>query len=495
MNRALPLRSFSTLARVAFSAGRAPVAAPMMRSPAAAVLGSPSFGFFASRFYSSYPRHEKILMPMLSPSMSEGAVASWTKQEGDEITAGDTIASIETDKTAVDLNYHEDAFLARILLPAGETVPVLTPIGIVTFDKDDIAAFKDYKGEEEEAAKPAAPAAAAPTPAPAAAAAPTPTPAAAPAAASVATTGAGGRILASPVARKIARENSLDLAQIAGTGPNGRIVKYDVLEFLESGAAAAAPAAVPAAVPAAAPVAAKAAAPVYPPANDDYTEIPVSNIRGVIASRLLEAKTTIPHFYLTSDICMDAVLKLRKELNAQAESSLSVNDFIIKAASRALLRVPEANSAWAGSVIRRYTNADISVAVATDNGLITPIVRNANQLGLESISTTVKDLATRARAGRLAPAEFQGGTFTISNLGMFGVRDFAAIINPPQSCILAVGTVERRVVPAADSDAITTKQMMSVTLSCDHRVVDGAVGARWLQEFKAFLENPIRMLM
>jgi pyruvate dehydrogenase E2 component (dihydrolipoamide acetyltransferase) len=317
----------------------------------------------------------------------------------------------------------------------------------------------------------------------------------------------GGRILASPLARRLAAEAGLDLAALKGSGPGGRIVKSDIEAARGAGPAKAAPAARPAPErPAAPPAAAPATAPAAraPAAADarafadawgiPYTEAKNSGVRKVIARRLTEAKQTVPHFYLTVDCAIDRLLDLRKTLNAHPdEPKLSVNDLVIKAAALALRRVPAANAAWTDDAILLFQRVDVSVAVATPGGLITPIVKNADQKGLKAIAAEMKDLAGRAREGKLKPEEFQGGTFSVSNLGMFGVREFAAIINPPQGCILAVGKGEQRAVVKDGALAIAT--MMSCTLSVDHRVVDGAVGAEFLAAFRALIEDPLGMLL
>jgi len=344
--------------------------------------------------------------------------------------------------------------------------------------------FADYQVPSAAAPKAAAapPAPAAPAAKPAAAAAPsTPAPAAAPVAAS------GDKPVASPLAKKLANERGVDLRQIRGTGPEHRIVAADVREFQPSAAVAQSQ---------------QQQAPAAYAASADpglAHDIPLSNVRKIIAQRLSQSKQTIPHYYLSVDINMDGVLSLRKELNAKlpADQKLSVNDFIVKASALALRKVPTANSSWMDTFIRQYNYVDVSVAVATENGLITPIVKDADVKGLSAIASDVKSLAAKAKVNKLQPHEFQGGTFTISNLGMFGVKNFTAIINPPQACILAVGGTETRVVPNEKDPAkpFKTSQIMAVTLSCDHRVVDGAVGAEWLKAFRGYMEDPLSMLL
>ncbi|CAJ1063982.1 dihydrolipoyllysine-residue acetyltransferase component of pyruvate dehydrogenase complex%2C [Xyrichtys novacula] len=439
---------------------------------------------------SSYPTHMKITLPALSPTMTMGTVQRWEKKVGEKLSEGDLLAEIETDKATIGFEVQEEGYLAKIMVAEGtRDVPLGTPLCIIVEKESDIAAFKDYveTGVAEVSTPPPAPA---PTPV-AAPAAPTPAPtAAAPAAPRK------GRVFASPLAKKLAAEKGIDLAQVAGSGPDGRITRKDIDSFVPPKVE---PAVTAAPTPAAAPapgVPAPAAVPAAPAGT--FTDIPISNIRKVIAQRLMQSKQTIPHYYLSIDVNMDQVLELRKELNAEVKAQnikLSVNDFIIKASALACLKVPECNSSWLDTVIRQSHVVDLSVAVSTANGLITPIVFNAHTKGLAAISSDVSTLAAKARDGKLQPHEFQGGTFTISNLGMFGIKNFSAIINPPQSCILAVGGSEKRLMPADNEKGFDVANMMSVTLSCDHRVVDGAVGAQWLAEFRKFLEKPVTMLL
>ncbi|XP_076146477.1 dihydrolipoyllysine-residue acetyltransferase component of pyruvate dehydrogenase complex-like [Alosa pseudoharengus] len=436
---------------------------------------------------SSYPAHLKILLPALSPTMTMGTVQRWEKKVGEKLSEGDLLAEIETDKATIGFEVQEEGYLAKIMINEGtRDVPLGTPLCIIVENEADIKAFADYVETGIAAPPPPAPAPTAATPAPAAA---PPTPAPTPAAPAK----KGGRVFASPLAKKLAAEKGINLAQVAGSGPDGRVTKKDIESFVP-------PKAVPAAAPAAPAAAAAAPTPAAPAAapTGTYTDIPISNIRKVIAQRLLQSKQTIPHYYLSVDVNMEQVLELRKELNQEVKADnikLSVNDFIIKASALACLKVPEANSSWMDTVIRQNHVVDVSVAVSTPNGLITPIVFNAHIKGLAGISKDVSTLATKARDGKLQPHEFQGGTFTISNLGMFGVKNFSAIINPPQACILAVGGSEKRLLPADNEKGFDVASMMSVTLSCDHRVVDGAVGAQWLAEFRKFLERPVTMLL
>ena len=442
----------------------------------------------------------QILMPALSPTMTEGNVASWLKNEGDPVAAGDILCEIETDKATMEVEATDEGTLGRIVVPAGtEGVAVNAIIGLILEEGEDASALASAEAAAPAAAPPAAaPAEPAAEAAPAASAAPAPQ-ATAPAAASPSGNGAtppapqrepGARIFASPLARRMAKQAGLALEAIAGTGPNGRIVKVDIE------AAIAAAAAAPASAAPAAPAAAPASAPALAAAPAAYQDAPASTMRKVIAQRLQEAKREVPHFYLTIDCAVDALLETRAQLNERSDAyTLSVNDFVIRAAALALRKVPAANASWVDGALRQYGSADISVAVAIEDGLITPIVRNADGKGLAEISAEVKELAGRARAKPmgLAPEEYQGGTFSVSNLGMYGIKEFAAIINPPQSMILAVGTAEQR--PVVKDGALAVATMMSCTLSVDHRVVDGALGATFLQAFKGLIEDPLTMLL
>ncbi len=441
-----------------------------------------------------------ILMPALSPTMTEGTLARWLKKQGESVKAGDVIAEIETDKATMEVEAVDEGVLGKILVADGtEGVKVNAPIAILV--------------QEGEAVPDSAAAAPAPAPAPAAAAAPAPEapkaaePAAAPAPATAANghdkseDKGGERIFASPLAKRVAQEIGVELKGITGSGPNGRIVRADV-EAAKSAPAAAAPApaaapAAPAPAPSAKPAAAapaKAAAITAP-----HQLVPHTTMRRVIAKRLTESKQTVPHFYLTMDIELDALLKLRGELNARSSKDgagafkLSVNDMVIKAAAIALRRVPKVNASFLEEGVAFYEDVDISVAVAIPDGLITPIIRRADQKGLATISNEMKDLGLRARAGKLKPEEFQGGGFSVSNLGMFGVKDFQAIINPPQAAILAVGAGEQR--PVVKDGQLAVATVMSATLSVDHRVVDGALGAEWLQAFKSIIQEPLNLML
>ncbi|XP_018421669.1 PREDICTED: dihydrolipoyllysine-residue acetyltransferase component of pyruvate dehydrogenase complex, mitochondrial [Nanorana parkeri] len=435
---------------------------------------------------SSYPTHLKIMLPALSPTMTMGTVQKWEKKVGEKLSEGDLLAEIETDKATIGFEVQEEGYLAKILIPEGtRDVPLGTPLCIIVEKESDVGSFADYKEivgavDIKPQPAPSTPAAGFPPSIPVSSA-PT-APSSAP----------KGRVFVSPLAKKLASEQGINVNQVKGTGPDGRITKKDIESFVPPKVAPAPAAAAPA--PAAIqPFPAVAAVP-----TGTFTDIPVSNIRKVIAQRLMQSKQTIPHYYLSIDISMGEILNLRKELNEVTKSEnikLSVNDFIIKGSALACLKVPEANSSWMDTVIRQNHVVDVNVAVSTPAGLITPIVFNAHIKGLTAISKDVTSLAARAREGKLKPHEFQGGTFTVSNLGMYGIKNFSAIINPPQACILAVGGSENRLVPADNEKGFDVANMMSVTLSCDHRVVDGAVGAQWLAEFKKFLEKPMTMLL
>ncbi len=413
----------------------------------------------------------QIVMPALSPTMTEGTLARWLKGEGEAINSGDIIAEVETDKATMEIESHEEGTLGRILVAEGtEGVAINTPIA-------------ELLAEGEEAGS--APAASAPAAAPVRAA---PEPAAASEPAPAATEKPAERIFASPLARRMAAQAGLDLAQISGSGPRGRIVKRDIEAAL---AAPAAPAAPP---PVQAPAAVPAAAPVSVPDSEPVTEIPNSGMRKVIARRLTESKQTIPHFYLTVDCEIDSLLKFREELNSRLDSGkISVNDLVVHAVALALRKVPEANATWTDAATLRRDTIDVSVAVAVEGGLVTPVVRRADVKGLAEIAAEMADFAARAREGKLTPEEYQGGGFSVSNLGMYGIREFAAVINPPQAGILAVGAGEQR--PVVKDGALAIATVMSCTLSGDHRVIDGAIGAKFLAAFKRLIEDPLTMLL
>ncbi len=430
-----------------------------------------------------------ILMPALSPTMTEGTLARWLKKEGETIRAGDVIAEIETDKATMEVEAVDEGVLGKILVADGtQGVKVNDPIAVLVASGEAVPTA---------ATPPAAPAAPAPAPAAPKSAAPQPAaPQPAGPSAAPAPNGhdAAPRTVASPLARRMALQAGLDLGTITGSGPNGRIIRVDIEAALHRPAApSAAPAVSPA--PALAPAAAPKAASITAP----HTLVPHTTMRRVIARRLTEAKQQIPHFYLSMDIGLDALLKLRGELNASAPKDgpgafkLSVNDFVIKAAALALRRVPKVNASFTEEGIVLYDDVDISIAVAIPDGLITPIIRKADQKGLAAISNEMKELSARARAGKLKPEEFQGGGFSISNLGMFGIREFSAVINPPQGAILAVGAGEPR--PVVKEGALAIATLMTCTMSVDHRVVDGALGAEWLAAFKAIVESPLSLML
>jgi pyruvate dehydrogenase E2 component (dihydrolipoamide acetyltransferase) len=438
-----------------------------------------------------------ILMPALSPTMEEGKLARWNVKEGDKVSAGDIIAEIETDKATMEFEAVEEGTVGRIVVPEGtEGVKVNEVIAILLEEGEDASALagagkaakapareeaprangEDRAGPRDQQAAPAgakAPAA----PAPRAAAA--------------------GRIFASPLARRLAREKGLDLARLKGSGPHGRIVKADVEAAAREAPARPAaepprPAAAPAAVPAG--LGLDTLRKIYE--DRAFEEVTLDNMRKTIAARLQEAKQTIPHFYLRRDIALDELLRLRAQMNARGEArgiKLSVNDYIIKACALALQQVPDCNAVWAGDRILRFKASDVAVAVAIEGGLFTPVIRDAEAKSLSAISAEMKDLAERARARRLKPHEYQGGSIAVSNLGMYGIESFDAVINPPHGSILAVGTGVQR--PVVKDGAVAVATMMSVTLSVDHRVIDGALGARFLEALKGSLEDPLSMLM
>jgi len=427
----------------------------------------------------------EILMPALSPTMEEGTLAKWHVKEGDTVSSGDIMAEIETDKATMEFEAVDEGVIGKIIIAEGtEGVKVNDVIAVLLEDgesADNIGSAPAAKVDAAPAAAPAkeAPAAAAPAPAAAAKA-------------------DGARVFATPLARRIAADRGLDLTTISGSGPHGRIVKADV-ENETAAPKAAAPAA-----KADAPAAAGAAMATGPStdvvlktyADRPYEEVKLDGMRKTIAARLTEAKQSVPHFYLRRDIQLDALLKFRSQLNKQLEPrgvKLSVNDFIIKACALALQQVPEANAVWAGDRTLRFEKSDVAVAVAIEGGLFTPVLRDAEMKSLSALSAEMKDLAGRARERKLAPHEFQGGSFAISNLGMFGIDNFDAIINPPHAAILAVGAGAKKPIVGADGE-LTVGTVMSTTLSVDHRVIDGAMGANLLNAIKDNLENPMTML-
>jgi pyruvate dehydrogenase E2 component (dihydrolipoamide acetyltransferase) len=459
-----------------------------------------------------------ILMPALSPTMEKGNLAKWLKKEGDAVKTGDVIAEIETDKATMEYEAIEDGTLAKIVVPAGTNdVPVNQLIAVLAQEGEDVkaaaaAAGKGAPAKPVEAPKASPPPARGPAPqaapavTPRPAAAPTPPPAPAPVAAAANGHGGSGhganRIFSSPLARRLAKEAGIDIGRIQGSGPHGRVIARDVAQA-KAGGGLRAPAAAPAA---------GGAAPVIAPSMSDqqiralyedgsYDVVPHDGMRRTIAQRLTASVQTIPHFYLTVDCDIGKLLQAREEINDSAPKGqdgkpaykLSVNDLVIKALALALQRVPDANVTWTEGGMLKHKHSDIGVAVAMPNGLITPIVRNAEAKSLSAISNEMRDLAVRARERKLKPHEYQGGTTAVSNLGMYGIKDFTAVINPPHATILAVGAGEERAV--VRNSKIEAAHIMSVTMSCDHRAVDGALGAVLIGAFKSLIENPVMMLV
>ncbi|KAG4304810.1 hypothetical protein PORY_001863 [Pneumocystis oryctolagi] len=423
-----------------------------------------------------FPEHQIINMPALSPTMSSGTIGAWNKNVGDRISPGEILVGIETDKAQVDFEFQEEGYIAKILLESGtKDVNIGSPIAVLVENESDVSAFSSFtiddikenksSSEENEAPKnenlisknsvdsqeintlPKI------------------------------ETKSDNRVFASPVARMLAKEKGISLKDIKGTGPNGRIIKVDIEKSIPKDVPTVQLEKVPEAL---------------------YTDILLSNIRKTIATRLTGSVQNAPHFYTTMSVFMEKVLKLREALNSRSDNQykISVNDIIIKASAIALQKVPEVNSLWFGDFIRQYHSVDISVAVATPNGLITPIIKDVQNKGLLSINSKIKELVTKARNGKLKPEEYQGGTFTVSNMGMYGVEQFTAIINPPQAAILAVGSIEDFLVEHPGSEkGFKTEKRMKVTLSSDHRIIDGAVSAKWISTFKSILENPLDMLL
>lgn len=415
----------------------------------------------------------EILMPALSPTMKEGNLAKWIKKEGDAIKSGEVIAEIETDKATMEVEAVDEGILAKIFVKDGtENVSVNSCIGLILEEGEDAKAIEGY--EVSSAQTDAAPAQEASKEEIKEDKAETTPVNAAP------VSHDNTHIKASPLAKRIAKENNVSLSQVNGTGPHGRIIKADILEFVNS---------------------AGSRTGVVRRNAQEFTAVKNSNIRKVIARRLLESKQTVPHFYLSCELNIDKMLEVRAALNEAADIDasgkpaykVSVNDMIIKAVAMALSKVPEANSSWTDESVLIYNNVDIAVAVAIDGGLITPIVKNADQKTIPAISGEVKQLVKKAKEGKLQPEEFQGGSFSISNLGMFGIDNFSAIVNPPQSCILAVSRGVKK--PIVENDEIKIASMMNVTLSSDHRSVDGAVGAEFLKALRKYIEQPISMLI
>ncbi|QLL31420.1 hypothetical protein HG536_0B02830 [Torulaspora globosa] len=437
------------------------------------------------RCYASYPPHTVIGMPALSPTMTQGNLAVWIKKEGDKLSPGEVIAEVETDKAQMDFEFQEEGYLAKILVPEGtKDIPVNKPIAVYVEEESDVAAFKDFKVEESSAKATSEPVKKKETKdskekKPAKSSedekkSSTSTRASAPT----------ERIIASPLAKTIALEKGIALKNVTGSGPHGRITKSDVEAYLEK-----------------APAASSGAGVVAPSAAASYEDVEISNMRSIIGKRLLESTQSIPSYIVSSEISVSKLLKLRKSLNATANGKykLSINDILIKAITVAARRVPDANAYWLEEqgIIRKFKNVDVSVAVATPTGLLTPIVKNADSKGLTTISSEVKELVSRAKINKLLPEEFQGGTICISNMGMNdAVSLFTSIINPPQSTILAVGTVRRVAVEDAGAEnGISFDDKINITGTFDHRTIDGAKGGEFMKELKSVIENPLELLL
>ena len=415
-----------------------------------------------------------IRMPEVLAGATEGVISHWSVKEGDEVAVGDVLAEIETDKAAVEYQAEEAGTVARLVQAAGKMVEVGEPIAVFAAagdsDADIEKALADAGGAvAEEEPAPEAPVTEAPA---------TPVePAAAAAAESAPARAAGERVFASPIVRKLAREAGIDLALVPGSGPHGRIVRKDYDAFVASGGAAKA-----------APAAATA-----PQSASGFSEIPHSSMRKAIARRLTESKSTVPHFYLKADCVVDKLLEARAQVNEGLGIKTSVNDWVVKAVAHALIKVPGANVIWTDKAMRQFDHADISVAVATEGGLYTPVIRGVDQLSIPEINTQIRTMAEKARGGTIKQEEIEGGSFAVTNLGMFGTEEFSAILNPPQSGILAVGAAREKAI--AVDGALQVAQVMTVTLSADHRAVDGALAAEWMVAFKSAIENPLSLLV
>lgn len=423
-----------------------------------------------------------IKMPALSPTMTDGTLARWLVKVGDEVRSGDVIAEIETDKATMEVEAIDEGIVAIIAVEAGaQNVPVNAVIAVLAEDGEDVASVtaEDSPSAPSAPSTPAAPSAEPVKEAPVVA---EPAPVQSPPVAPTPIADKGARVFASPLARRIAAQNDLPLDSLKGTGPNGRIIKHDVETALSQGVSPSA-------------ASASVATPVQANISAEDRFVPHSAMRRTIAQRLTESKQNAPHFYLTIDCEIDTLLSARKAMNAAAADGvkISVNDMIVRAAAHALMKVPDVNGSYEAEGCRYFANADVCIAVALDGGLVTPVIPAAQNKGLAEISQISKTLATQARDGTLPPSAYAGGTFTISNLGMFGIKEFAAVINPPQGAILAVGAGEQR--PVVKDGQLAVATVMSVTLSADHRVVDGALGAQWLQVFKELIENPVLMLV
>ena len=410
---------------------------------------------------------EIVKMPKLSDTMTEGVVSKWHKKVGDKVKSGELLAEIETDKATMDFESFQDGVLLYIGVEEGKGAPVDSVLAILGAAGEDYKALLDGAGS--------APAAANATEAPVSA--PAPASASAPVAAPVAVISDDARTKASPLAKKIASEKGIDLSQVSGSGDGGRIVKRDIENFTPSTSSTK-----------------TSAAPVFVPAGtEQFTEVATTQMRKVIARRLAESKFTAPHFYLTIEIDMDNAIAARTAINAGGEVKISYNDFVVKACAMALRKHPVINSSWLGDKIRTNHHVHIGVAISVEDGLLVPVVRFADQKGLHQISAEVKDYASKAKSKKLQPADWEGNTFTISNLGMFDIDQFTAIINPPDACILAVGSIQQK--PVVKNNAVVPGNVMKVTLSCDHRVVDGVAGSEFLKTLKSYLENPVMMLV
>ena len=421
-----------------------------------------------------------IRMPEVAANATHATLVSWSKQEGDKVSRGQSIADVETEKAVIELNVDAEGTIARLLVGNGAEVPVGAPIAVLIAAGETVADADRLLGAEGGATQ-ATPDSA---PLPTASVTATATNSAPAMAMNAATQRADRRIFSSPVARLLARQHGLNIADIVGSGPNGRVVKHDVMQRVQAAGGSVSVSAGTAQAPA---IEARQTV-------GGYTDVPHSNMRRTIARRLLESKSTVPHFYLNVQCRMDRLVAMRAEVNAQSSVKISVNDMVVLAAARALREVPGVNVSWTDAAIRQFHQVDMSIAVSTDAGLITPILRNVNSLSLSEISQSIRKLGERARLGQLRPEEFQGGSFSISNLGMYGVDAFAAIINPPQAAILAVGAVSDQPIVQADG-TIGAGKVMSCTLSVDHRAVDGALAATWLAAFRKYIESPYLMLV
>lgn len=424
----------------------------------------------------------KVHMEALSPTMEEGQLVRWLMAEGDKVASGDILAEIETDKATMELVARGDGVLRKILLPAGGTAPVGGVIGVIAGADEDISSVAgEASGAEAVATEVATPAKGASTPSAPEAAATASAPASAPAS-GASPTDEGGRVKASPLARRIADDLGVDLAGVEGSGPGGRIVKRDVEAAKESGPAA----------PASVPVTAVSSGAT----EDEYVDVPVSQMRKTIAKRLAESIGPVPHFFLTIDVDMGRVMEARESINAMLEKQgekISINDIVLKAVAAALKKHPECNAQWHGTHVRRFNAVHLGVAVAVEDGLITPVVRHAHLKGIAHIAKEVREMAGRAREKRLMPDEYTGATFSVSNLGMFGIHEFTAIINPPEAGIVAVGGVQAT--PVAVDGQVVIRPRMRITMSCDHRVIDGAQGSRFLATLKTMLEEPTAIVV